>query len=101
MAYRESLQIREQLAASDPANRQVQRDLAVSHNKVGGLLVEAGRREEALASYRRSLEIVTRLAADDADTGSQRDVAISHERIAGVLLAIGRHNEALRIASLG
>ena len=94
--YRESLAIRERLAAADPANRQAMRDLAVSFNQVAGLLAEAGRRQEAFNLYRRSLDIAVRLAADLIDTVSQRDVGTSHERIADVLLTLGRYQEALQ-----
>ena len=42
-SYRASLAICERLAAADPGNAGWQRDLSVSHNKIGDVLVGAGR----------------------------------------------------------
>ena len=56
----------------------------------------AGRREEALAAYRRSLAIAEKLAAaDPGNTEWQRDLSVSHDRIGDVLVAAGRREEAL------
>ena len=41
-AYRKSLAIAETLARRDPANTEWQRDLSVSHNKIGDVLVAQG-----------------------------------------------------------
>ena len=64
-AYRDSLAIRERLAAADPSNTQWQRDLSVSYNRVGDVLKAQGKLEEALKAYRDSLAIIERLAAAD------------------------------------
>ena len=47
-----SLAIRERLAAADGSNTQWQRDLSVSYNKIGNVLVARGRLDEALKAYR-------------------------------------------------
>ena len=49
-AYRKALAIREALAAHDPANTEWQRDLSVSHNKIGDVLVTQGDGAGALAA---------------------------------------------------
>src|SRR5207249_12284066 len=60
----------------DPANTDWQRDLAVSHNKIGDALVEGDPGE--LAAYRQGLVISEALAArDPANTQWQTDVAVS------------------------
>ena len=52
-AYRKGLAIREALAARDPANTEWQRDLSVSHDKIGDVLVAQGDGPGALAAYRK------------------------------------------------
>ena len=55
-------------SASPPpirSNTQWQRDLSVSYDKVGNVLVAQGKLDEALKAYRDSLAIVERLAAAD------------------------------------
>lgn len=59
------------------------RDLSVSHNKIGDVLVAQGDLAAALASYRAPLGIRERLAAaDPGNAGWQRDLAWSHWRLA-------------------
>jgi tetratricopeptide (TPR) repeat protein len=83
--YRRSLAIADKLAAADPGNTGWQRDLSVSHNKIGDLLMTAGRREEALAEYRMGLEIAEKLvAADPGNTGWQADLVISCYKVSRV-----------------
>jgi tetratricopeptide (TPR) repeat protein len=95
--YRESLAIRERLAAGDPANAVWQRDLSVSHNKVGDVLLAQGDLDGALRDYRESLAIRERLAASDpANAGWQRDLSVSHEKVGAVLHDQGDLNGALR-----
>ena len=61
-SYRDGLAIAERLAKADPSNTGWQRDLSVSYNKVGDVLVAQGNLAEALKSYRDSLAIAERLA---------------------------------------
>ena len=51
--------IMEALVASDPGNTRWQRDLAAAYERMGGMLLAAGRREEALAEYNRSFAITS------------------------------------------
>jgi hypothetical protein len=47
------------------------------------VLVDQGKLDEALKSYRDSLAIAERLAASDrSNTGWQRDLAVSYDRTA-------------------
>jgi hypothetical protein len=64
-AYRDSLAIAKRLATADPGNAGRQRDLSVSYNKVGGVLVAQGNLSEALQAYRDDLAIAERLAKTD------------------------------------
>jgi tetratricopeptide (TPR) repeat protein len=79
-AYGDALAIRERLTTTDPSNTQWQRDLSVSYNKVGDVLVAQGKLDEALKAYRDSLAIMERLAAaDPSNTQWQRDVSLLRE----------------------
>jgi tetratricopeptide (TPR) repeat protein len=96
-SYRDSLAIRERLAASDRSNTGWQRDLSLSYIRVGDVLVAQGKLDEALKSYRDSLAIAERLAASDrSNTGWQRDLAVSYGRIGNILVAQGKLDEALK-----
>jgi tetratricopeptide (TPR) repeat protein len=64
-AYRADLAVSEKLVATDPRNTEWQRDLSISHERLGAILVKTGRRPEALDAYRRTLTIRERLAAAD------------------------------------
>ena len=69
---------RERLAKADPGNAGWQRDLSVSYDKVGDVLVAQGNLPEALKSYRDGLAIGERLAkADPGNAGWQRDLSVS------------------------
>ena len=81
-AYQASLDIRTRLAAADPANTQWQRDLSVSHEKLGDVARAAGDLAAARTAYQASLDIRTRLAAaDPANTGWQRDLETVRRKI--------------------
>ena len=76
--------------ARDPANTGWQRDLSVSHDKIGDVLVAQGDGAGALAAFRRGLEIAEDLAArDPANTEWQRDLSVSHNKIGEVLVVQG------------
>ena len=81
-AYRAALGIRETLARRDPANTEWQRDLSISHDKIGDMLTAQGDGDGALAAYRTSLGIAEILARrDPANTQWQRDLIISYMNI--------------------
>src|SRR5258706_9460279 len=81
----------ERLAASDRSNTGWQRDLSVSYDRIGDVLVAQGKLDEALKSYRDSLAIHERLAASDrSNTGWQRDLSVSYDRVGDVLVAQGK-----------
>ena len=72
----------ERLAAADPGNAQYQRDLTVSHSKLGDLAVALGDTTTAEQHYRTDLSIAERLAATDPDNAQyQRDLSISHDKL--------------------
>ncbi|MEM9567543.1 MAG: TIR domain-containing protein [Cyanobacteria bacterium P01_E01_bin.34] len=77
-AYQEGMKIREALAQRDPDNTEWQRDLSISHEKIGNVLVAQGDGPGALAAYQEDLKIREALAQRDPDnTQWQVDNAIS------------------------
>jgi tetratricopeptide (TPR) repeat protein len=92
-SYQTSLAIRDRLAKADPGNAGWQRDLAVSHNKIGEVQQAQGDLAAALTSYRASLAIIERLAkADPGNAVWQRDLSVSHIKI-GEVQRMGTHEE--------
>jgi hypothetical protein len=72
-------------AAADPANTGWQRDLSVSHNKLGDVAVAAGDLTAARAAYQAALDIRARLAAaDPANTEWQRDLERARQKISSL-----------------
>ena len=91
--------IAKSLADAVPTDNERQRDLSVSYNKVGDVLVAQGNLPEALKSYRDSLAIRDRLArADPGNAEWQRDLSISLGRVAETLLKLDRKAEARPLA---
>ena len=81
-SFQTALAIRSRLATADPSNAQWQRDLSVSHNKIGDLLVELGNFQVALVAFKTSLAIAERLASTDpSNVEWQSDLAISRDRV--------------------
>ncbi len=96
-AYRDSLAIREHLASTERSNTQWQRDLSISYNKLGDVLVKQGKLDEALKAYRDGLAIAERLAAADrSNTQWQRDLSVSYNMVGDVLVKQGKLDEALK-----
>ena len=77
-------------AAADPASTEWQRDLSVSHNKLGDVAMAAGDLAAARAAYQAYQDIAARLAAaDPANTEWQRDLSVSHNFLGNVAVAAG------------
>jgi tetratricopeptide (TPR) repeat protein len=85
-SHQVTLAIMDRLAKANLRNAGWQRDLAVSYDRVGNLLVWQDNLPDALKSYQASLGIVDRLARlDPGNVGWQRDVAQAYVRIGDVL----------------
>ena len=83
---------------ADPGNAGWQRDLSVSHNKIGDVLFEQGNLPGSLESYRASLAIREHLAiTDPGNVDWEHDVALSLQRVGLVVLHQG-DKEAARAA---
>jgi serine/threonine protein kinase/xanthine/CO dehydrogenase XdhC/CoxF family maturation factor len=78
-AYDKALQIRQDLAAREPANRSFQSDLARSYGYIGDTQRESGHREEAGQSYDAALQIRERLfQANRSDLAAKFQLARSY-----------------------
>jgi len=95
-SYCEALAIAEVLAAEDPRNAALQRDLEVKHDRLGETLAIRGDITGALAEYRADMTIADRLAAQDpANPARQRDASVSHEKLGDTLDVQGKITEAI------
>src|SRR5271166_4398498 len=89
-AQKLTLAIAERLAKADPGNAGWQRDLSVSHERIGEVQQAQGDLAAALTSYQASLAIAERLAkADPGNAGRQRDLSVSYEKIGEMQQAQG------------
>ena len=94
--YCEGLALAEVLAALEPNNIPLQRDLEVKHDRVGEALGIRGDSVGALAEYRADMAIAERLAARDPNNAAaQRDLSVSHEKLGDILDAQGKVSEAI------
>jgi tetratricopeptide (TPR) repeat protein len=85
-SYQKGLEIREKLAAGDQTNTEWQRDLSVSHNKIGDVQSDQGDPPSALSSYKQCLEIAQKLAARaPANTQWKTNLVISLWKLASIL----------------
>ena len=70
-----------------PDSTDFQRELSVSYEKVGNVLVAQGNLPEALASYQAGLAIMNRLAkADPGNASWQRGLSVTYAKLAIVYL---------------
>ncbi len=83
-------------AALDPGNAGWQRDLSVSHDRIGDAEMARGGRDAAIAAYRAGLAIRARLAAlDPGNAGWQRDLSVSQLKIGDAEMARGGRDAAI------
>ena len=88
--FEQALDINRRLAQANPANAQSQRDLSISLNRLGDILVAIGDLEAARRLFEQALDISRRLAdADPASAQSQRDLSISLNRLGDIRAAMG------------
>jgi tetratricopeptide (TPR) repeat protein len=88
--YRKYLRISERLASSNPGNVVWQRDMAVSHERVGGALAAQGDLDGAAREFQAGVQIMERLASSDSSNFHWRlDLTTLHRGIGSVLEAKG------------
>ncbi|MBV9129802.1 MAG: hypothetical protein JO298_05375, partial [Verrucomicrobia bacterium] len=84
--YQQSRDIRQKLAQQDPTNTDWQRDVSVSLERVGNVLVAEGKLEQALEVYQQSRDVHQKLAQQDpSNSGWQRDLIVSLYKVSTVI----------------
>jgi serine/threonine protein kinase/tetratricopeptide (TPR) repeat protein len=89
-SYRKALEIEGRLAASDPDNNNLQRDMAKAHNRICRVDQNTGRFRESLDSCReagRIQEAQLRRHPDDVEL--RGNLAATYQNMAGAYLALG------------
>ena len=95
-SYRKAMEMLAPLAAADPDNADIRRELSIGHKNIGDMLAAMGQSEEALACYRQSLEIAEALAAESpSDKVARRDLSVCYNRMGRILARTGQTEEAL------
>ena len=95
-AYRESLAIKQQMAARDPENTGRQVDLAVSHSSIAQVLDKLGDLQGALKSSTNELAIREALSMKDPRNMDWKiKLAMSHGSIGSLLRIMGQSEAAL------
>jgi non-specific serine/threonine protein kinase/serine/threonine-protein kinase len=85
-----------ELAASDPTNANLQRDLLVGYEDVAQMQGKLKRWPEALDNQKKALVIAEALLrADPENLQAMQDLSTRHAQIGDVLLGMGRTREAL------
>ncbi|WP_224364440.1 tetratricopeptide repeat protein [Hyalangium versicolor] len=96
-AFRAALAIAERLVQQDPSHSEWQRDLLLSHDKVGNVLRSRGDTEGALRCFQAALSIAERLNQQDPGNSQwQHDLCVSQRKVGGVLLLAGDTEGSLR-----
>ena len=75
--------------------RAADRDLARSLDKLAGILVQAGKSDDALDAVERAIKLFDALAADKADAEAQADLAAARARRAAIRGERGQTGKAL------
>nr|MBP6823245.1 tetratricopeptide repeat protein [Acidobacteriota bacterium] len=88
--------IRQPLAAANQKSVEHQRDVSISHDKIGGLLADAGKTAEAIESFQSALEIDTKLSLiDPNDNQTKSDRANSLSKLGELRQKLGASAKAL------
>jgi tetratricopeptide (TPR) repeat protein len=94
--YEKALEIRARIVQADPANLAALGFLALSHERVGNMLLKLGRTDAALEHFHQCLDAYRRrLALDPSNADSVEGVAIALEKLADVAMALGRTGDAI------
>ncbi|MEP2776755.1 MAG: TIR domain-containing protein [Luteolibacter sp.] len=93
--YNEALQIAEKLVISDPENAEFQRDLSVTHAKLGVLSLRLGDTAQALAHERECMRLCEKLLALNPSSDLYRsDLPASHVKLGDLFLRLGDTDQA-------
>ncbi len=93
--YERLLALEERRVKAEPERADYQRDLSISHERLGDLMSALGQGEQAREFYQKALAISERLAKAEPERADyQRDLSVSHERLGGLMSALGQGEQA-------
>jgi serine/threonine protein kinase/tetratricopeptide (TPR) repeat protein len=94
--YDKAHALAQQVWEADRESAQAQRDLSVSHGKLGDVHRRLGDSKAALEHYKSCQALQERLAeADKTSAQAQRDLSVSHSKLGDVQLELGDSKAAL------
>src|SRR6185295_4172259 len=94
-SYRQALAIHLALAQEDPANTDVQRELAVNYSNICNVMRNMGDNTGSLENGRQALAIFEKLAAaDQNDANIAKDLAVMHQNIGVTLTRMKDYTQA-------
>ena len=98
-SYGKSLSLRQALSQATPADWRMQRDLGLSHERLGEIQMKTGESEAGLASFQRSLELHLATAGALPENSPDRievlrDVAAMRMKIGRACIFMSRDDEA-------
>jgi tetratricopeptide (TPR) repeat protein len=85
-SYQKAVALRESLAAADPSDRQLRRDLSASYTKIGDMLWLTGNPAGAADTNRRALAIDEALAAEEPSNPKARERLASTYSMLGLMV---------------
>ena len=95
--YAKALECASAIAGAEPDDLGRQHDVALSHSRMGNVLVSQGNLPQALKSYSDSLAIMERLAqSDPGNTEWRRNLSVSYVKVGDVQVAQGDLAGALK-----
>ena len=95
VAANAALRIAEKFAEKYPEDPQMQRDLSVSYERLGGIAEAMNDYNAAEGYYAKALEIREKLAEKyPEDPNLQRDLSVSYERLGGIAEALNDYKAA-------
>ncbi len=101
-AYQASLDIAERLAAGEPENVQLQRDVSVGLDRLGDICLQDGRAAEALSRFEAAMVIAHQIAdKDSASAAAQHDLAAGLTKLGNTYLALQRRGRGRSYLSRG
>ena len=93
--HQEAFDLLQLRANTEPDRAEYQRDLSVSHERMGDLLRALGQGEAARQHYEADLGIAQRLATGEPNRAEyQRDLSVSHNKMGDLLSALGEGEAA-------
>jgi tetratricopeptide (TPR) repeat protein len=93
--YEELLRVCEKRAQAEPDRADYQRDLSVSHERMGDLYRALGQGDKAREAYLNALHIRERLAQAEPDRADyQRDLSVSFNKVGDLYSALGQGDKA-------